>query len=137
MSAARPVEVIGGGLAGAEAAWQIARRKVPVRLWEMRPEKGTPAHRTGDLAELVCSNSLKTTHPSKPHGLLKEEMSLLGSLIIKCAQRTRVPAGTALAVDRNLFARAVTAALEADPYVTVVPSSPAGTIFTSTTPSPP
>ena len=120
MSAARPVEVIGGGLAGAEAAWQIARRKVPVRLWEMRPEKGTPAHRTGDLAELVCSNSLKTTHPAKPHGLLKEEMSLLGSLIIECAQRTRVPAGTALAVDRNLFARAVTAALEADPHVTVV-----------------
>jgi len=120
MSGARPVEVIGGGLAGAEAAWQIARRKVPVRIWEMRPEKGTPAHRTGDLAELVCSNSLKTTHPAKPHGLLKEEMSLLGSLILECAQRTRVPAGTALAVDRNLFARAVTDALEADPHVTVV-----------------
>jgi len=120
MSAEGVVKVIGGGLAGAEAAWQAARRNVPVLLYEMRPGKETPAHRGGNLAELVCSNSLKTTHPAKSHGLLKEEMTLLGSLIVDCALQTRVPAGSALAVDRNLFSALVTKRVEEHPLVTVV-----------------
>lgn len=114
------VRVIGGGLAGAEAAWQAAVRQVPVLLYEMRPEKETPAHRGGNLAELVCSNSLKTTHPAKSHGLLKEEMSLLGSLIVECALETRIPAGSALAVDRELFSALVTRRVEEHPLITVM-----------------
>ncbi len=112
--------VIGGGLAGTEAAWQAARRGVPVRLLEMRPHRGTPAHRSGLLAELVCSNSLKSTGLDKAHGLLKAELHRLGSLVLRCARGARVPAGTALAVDRARFAAAVTEALEGDPLVTIV-----------------
>jgi methylenetetrahydrofolate--tRNA-(uracil-5-)-methyltransferase len=114
------VTVVGAGLAGSEAAWQIARRGVPVRLCEMRPERPTPVHRTGGFAELVCSNSLKATDLATPHGLLKAEMERLGSLVLACARRTRVPAGGALAVDRDAFSAAVTEALEREPNVTVV-----------------
>ncbi|HEX5042530.1 MAG TPA: methylenetetrahydrofolate--tRNA-(uracil(54)-C(5))-methyltransferase (FADH(2)-oxidizing) TrmFO [Candidatus Polarisedimenticolaceae bacterium] len=116
----QPVTVIGGGLAGSEAAWQLARRGVPVRLHEMRPTRPTPVHRTAGLAELVCSNSLKAVDPATPHGLLKAEMERLGSLIVSCAQRTRVPAGGALAVDREAFSEAVTRALLEQPNVTLV-----------------
>ena len=115
-----PVTVVGGGLAGSEAAWQLARRGVPVRLYEMRPVLLTPAHRTGQFAELVCSNSLKSVELSNPHGLLKEELTRLGSLVLDCARHHRVPAGAALAVDREAFSAAVTAALEREPLVTVV-----------------
>ncbi len=114
------ITVVGGGLAGSEAAWQIARCGLKVRLYEMRPVRGTAVHRTGNLAELVCSNSLKSVALSSAHGLLKEEMKRLGSLILECAVEQRVPAGQALAVDRDAFAEAVTRALEAEPNVTVV-----------------
>ncbi|WP_156896719.1 FADH(2)-oxidizing methylenetetrahydrofolate--tRNA-(uracil(54)-C(5))-methyltransferase TrmFO [Desulfovirgula thermocuniculi] len=113
------VTVIGAGLAGSEAAWQLARRGVPVRLYEMRPQKLTPAHHTGYFAELVCSNSLKAMALDNAAGLLKEEMRRLDSLIMACADRHRVPAGGALAVDREGFARAVTEALESHPLVKV------------------
>ena len=116
----RVVTVVGGGLAGSEAAWQIARRGVDVRLYEMRPHRPTAVHRTGDLAELVCSNSLKSLGPSTAHGLLKQEMERLGSLILLCAHEHRVPAGQALAVDRDAFSAAVTRAIEADPRITIV-----------------
>ena len=106
------VTIVGGGLAGTEAAWQLARRGVPVRLHEMRPVRPTPVHRTDRLAELVCSNSLKSLELSTPHGLLKQEMSRFGSLILDCAHRTRLPAGGALAVDREKFADEVTRAIE-------------------------
>jgi len=114
------VTVVGGGLAGSEAAWQIARRGVDVRLFEMRPARPTPVHRTGDLAELVCSNSLKSLELSTAHGLLKAEMARLGSLILVSAMDSRVPAGGALAVDRLRFAQHVTQALEREPRVTLV-----------------
>ena len=104
--------VIGGGLAGSEAAWQLARRNIRVKLYEMRPLKMTPAHHTGDLAELVCSNSLRSNSLQNAVGLLKEEMRRLGSLIMECADRTRVPAGSALAVDRQAFSRLVTQRIE-------------------------
>lgn len=107
-----PVIVIGGGLAGAEAAWQCARRGVRVRLYEMRPARPTPVHRGGDLAELVCSNSFKSLEPGNAHALLKEEMERCGSLILACAREARVPAGSALAVDRERFSALVTARLE-------------------------
>ena len=114
------IAVVGGGLAGSEAAWQIARRGVPVRLFEMRPVRPTPVHRTGQMAELVCSNSLKSIDLFTPHGLLKEEMGRLGSLILDAAHRNRVPAGHALAVDRERFADAVTQALVDEPLVEIV-----------------
>jgi len=114
------VTVIGGGLAGSEAAWQAARRGVQVQLHEMRPVVSTPAHTTGRLAELVCSNSLKSADLSNAHGLLKAELRLLGSLIIDLAVRNRVPAGAALAVDRKTFPEAVTSAVENDPRITVI-----------------
>ncbi|MBP7866793.1 MAG: methylenetetrahydrofolate--tRNA-(uracil(54)-C(5))-methyltransferase (FADH(2)-oxidizing) TrmFO [Acidobacteria bacterium] len=119
MSGTTTVTVIGGGLAGSEAAWQLARRGVPVRLLEMRPGTMTPAHRTGDLAELVCSNSLKSEAPASAVFLLKEELRTLGSLVMLSADETRVPAGHALAVDRERFARRVTEALEGHPLVEV------------------
>ncbi len=118
--AARAITVVGGGLAGSEAAWQIARRGVPVKLYEMRPARKTAVHRTDRLAELVCSNSMKSIELSSAHGLLKEEMRRLESLILKCALENRVPAGAALAVDRGLFAEAVTEAIESRPEITVV-----------------
>ena len=114
-----PVQVIGGGLAGAEAAWQLARRGVPVRLLEMRPVRSSPAHTSGDLAELVCSNSLRSDVPHSAIGLLKEEMRRFGSLIMAAADAARVPAGKALAVDRHDFARHVTRELERIPLVEI------------------
>src|SRR5229473_7126998 len=115
-----PVHVIGGGLAGSEAAWQIAARGVPVVLHEMRPLRATAAHKTADLAELVCSNSFRSD--DKAHnavGLLHEEMRRLGSLIMRTADANQVPAGGALAVDREGFAAAVTAALSAHPLIDI------------------
>ncbi len=114
------VRVIGGGLAGCEAAWQIARAGVPVTLHEMRPERPTAVHHTGDLAELVCSNSFRGDKLDNAVGLLKEEMRRLGSLIMHVADHVRVPAGAALAVDRERFAAEVTARISAEPLITVV-----------------
>ena len=113
------VTVVGAGLAGSEAAYQLARRGIAVRLVEMRPVKMTEAHRTADFAELVCSNSLRNDSMETAVGVLKEEMRRLGSLVIAAADRARVPAGSALAVDRNDFSRAITAALERHPMVEI------------------
>jgi methylenetetrahydrofolate--tRNA-(uracil-5-)-methyltransferase len=112
--------VVGGGLAGCEAAWALAERGVRVRLVEMRPVLGTAAHQTDLLAELVCSNSFKSVEVSNAHGLLKAELRLLGSLLLRCADETAVPGGAALAVDRTLFARRVTALLAGHPNVELV-----------------
>lgn len=106
------IHVVGAGLAGTEAAWQLAKAGHRVRLYEMRPERSTEAHKTGDLAELVCSNSLKSESENTAPWLLKEELRRLGSLLLEVAQRTRVPAGHALTVDRVEFARQVTQAME-------------------------
>ncbi|MGO0122701.1 FADH(2)-oxidizing methylenetetrahydrofolate--tRNA-(uracil(54)-C(5))-methyltransferase TrmFO [Desulfothermobacter acidiphilus] len=111
------VVVVGAGLAGAEAAWQIARRGVRVKLYEMRPYRMTPAHRSGYAGELVCSNSLRAEGRENAVGLLKEEMRLLGSLIMEAADAHRVPAGGSLAVDRERFAAHITAKLEAHPLI--------------------
>ncbi|HUA36426.1 MAG TPA: methylenetetrahydrofolate--tRNA-(uracil(54)-C(5))-methyltransferase (FADH(2)-oxidizing) TrmFO [Candidatus Binataceae bacterium] len=113
------VTVIGAGLAGSEAAWQLARRGVRVRLIEMRPVKMTEAHRTPGFAELVCSNSLRNASLETAVGVLKEEMRRLGSLVIAAADRARVPAGSALAVDRDDFSRIITETLEREPSVTI------------------
>jgi methylenetetrahydrofolate--tRNA-(uracil-5-)-methyltransferase len=113
------VTIVGGGLAGVEAAWQLARRGVGVDLHEMRPVKKTPVHHTADLAELVCSNSLRGNALDQAAGLLKEEMRRMGSLTIGVADEVKVPAGSALAVDRELFARRVTEAVAALPGVAV------------------
>ncbi len=115
----KPVVVIGGGLAGSEAAWQLARQGVPVVLYEMRPVRSTPAHRTGNLAELVCSNSLKSLELTNAQGLLKWELRELGSLILEAAFRARIPGGKALSVDREKFSRYVTEKLEAHPLVEI------------------
>ncbi|MCL6634662.1 MAG: FADH(2)-oxidizing methylenetetrahydrofolate--tRNA-(uracil(54)-C(5))-methyltransferase TrmFO [Peptococcaceae bacterium] len=115
----KEVIVVGAGLAGAEAAWQAAERGVRVRLFEMRPGKLTPAHHSGDFAELVCSNSMRAAALENAVGLLKEEMRRLNSLIMACAAETRVPAGGALAVDRHLFARCVTERLSRHPRVEI------------------
>ena len=112
--------VIGGGLAGCEAAWQAAQRGCRVRLVEMRPSVQTPAHGTDRLAELVCSNSLKSESLEDASGLLKAEMRIIGSLILTCAESNRVPAGSALAVDRERFAAAVTEAITAHPQIQVM-----------------
>ena len=114
------VTVIGAGLAGSEAAWQLAQRGIHVTLCEMKPEKKTPAHETEHFAELCCSNSLRSDQLENAVGLLKEELRRLDSLIIRCADATRVPAGGALAVDRHGFARMVTEELRNHPNVTVV-----------------
>ena len=115
----RRVKVIGGGLAGSEAAWQCARRGVDVELWEMRPVRSTPAHQTGDFAELVCSNSLKSDSENTAPWLLKEEMRRAGSLLLEIARECAVPAGHALAVDRVVFAARVTEAIAREPRITV------------------
>ncbi|MCW2247253.1 methylenetetrahydrofolate--tRNA-(uracil-5-)-methyltransferase [Azospirillum fermentarium] len=121
MSEIRPVHVIGGGLAGSEAAWQLASAGVPVILHEMRPVRGTEAHQTDHLAELVCSNSLRSDDADyNAVGLLHAEMRRTGSLILSCADTHKVPAGGALAVDRDGFAAAVTQALAQHPLVTLV-----------------
>src|ERR1700722_12691814 len=105
------VNVIGAGLAGSEAAWHLARRGLRVRLFEMRPERMTEAHQTALFGELVCSNSLRSDSMDAAVGVLKEEMRRLGSIIIAAADRTRVPAGSSLAVDRDEFACGITDAL--------------------------
>ncbi|HET7600123.1 MAG TPA: methylenetetrahydrofolate--tRNA-(uracil(54)-C(5))-methyltransferase (FADH(2)-oxidizing) TrmFO [Gemmatimonadales bacterium] len=112
--------VVGGGLAGSEAAWALAERGVRVTLYEMRPGVETPAHRTGRLAELVCSNSFKSLDLTNAHGLLKAELRRLGSLLLACADETRVPGGAALTVDRELFSSAVHERVAAHPNVTLV-----------------
>ncbi|MBI3002193.1 MAG: methylenetetrahydrofolate--tRNA-(uracil(54)-C(5))-methyltransferase (FADH(2)-oxidizing) TrmFO [candidate division NC10 bacterium] len=115
-----PVTIVGGGLSGAEAAWQAAQAGAPVRLYEMRPTVRTPAHQTAHLAELVCSNSLKSLETTTASGLLNAELGRLDSLILEVAKRHAVPAGTALAVDREAFAAEVTARLAAHPGITIV-----------------
>ena len=120
MRMTEPVHVVGGGLAGCEAAWQLAERGHDVIVHEMRPIRPTPAHRTDRLAELVCSNTFKSTETTNAHGLLKAEMRLFGSLILEAADTARVPGGTALTVDRDRFAAAVHGRLTAHPRVTVV-----------------
>jgi len=116
---AQRVTVIGGGLAGSEAAWQLAQAGVEVELLEMKPERRSPAHVHDGLAELVCSNSLRSDNPSNAVGLLHEELRRLGSLVLAAADATRVPAGDALAVDRERFSAHVTSALRGDPRVTL------------------
>ena len=116
----KPVKVIGGGLAGCEAAWQISRRGFPVQLFEMRPGKCSPAHRTGDLGELVCSNSFKSSRPDRASGLLKEEMRLAGSLLLAAAGQAAIPGGSALCVDRTEFSRRVTDLIEGAPSIEVI-----------------
>jgi methylenetetrahydrofolate--tRNA-(uracil-5-)-methyltransferase len=115
--ATKPVVIAGGGLAGSEAAWQLAERGVPVVLYEMRPARQTPAHHTDKLAELVCSNSLKSNAPGSAAWLLKEELRRAGSLLLRLADANAVPGGTALAVDRERFAAAVTEAIERHPLI--------------------
>ncbi|MDP1570250.1 MAG: methylenetetrahydrofolate--tRNA-(uracil(54)-C(5))-methyltransferase (FADH(2)-oxidizing) TrmFO [Vicinamibacterales bacterium] len=114
------IHVIGGGLAGSEAAWQAAQAGVPVTVHEMRPVRGTAVHKTGGLAELVCSNSFRGDKLDNAVGLLKEEMRRLGSIVMRAADAARVPAGAALAVDRDVFSRAVTDALTAHPLIAIV-----------------
>ena len=160
-----PVHVIGGGLAGSEAAWQLGSRGIEVVLHEMRPVRTTPAHETDRLAELVCSNTLGNRLPHTAPGIFKQELQALSSLIVASGHAAYVPAGGALAVDRDQFAAAVSTALEELPTVQIrreevtelppgrvivatgpltsprcprrSPASPAATTSTSTTPSPP
>src|SRR6266498_3259546 len=114
------LRIVGGGLAGSEAAWQAASRGVPVTLYEMRPVRPTAVHKTDRLAELVCSNSFRGDKLDNAVGLLKEEMRSLGSLVMRAAEASRVPAGAALAVDRERFAELVTGELAAHPLITVI-----------------
>ncbi len=129
---AERIQVLGAGLAGCEAAWQIAGRGIPVTLYEMKPKKFSPAHKSAGFAELICSNSLKAARIDSAAGLLKAEMRRLGSLLTDCAERSRVPAGGALAVDREEFSALATAAIENHPLievrreeVTEIPEGPA------------
>lgn len=130
--------VIGGGLAGCEAAWQLAAHRIPVELYEMKPVKYTPAHSYGGFAELVCSNSLRSDRVENAVGLLKAELRELGSLIMQCADATRVEAGGALAVDREKFSDLVTEKIQANPYITVcrgeVREIPEGRVIVATGP---
>src|SRR5512137_2710214 len=137
------IHVLGGGLAGVEAAWQAASRGEPVVIHEMRPARQTEIHRTGNLAELVCSNSLRSDKLDNAVGLLKEEMRRLGSLVMRVADEVRVPAGAALAVDRERFAERVTAEVNAHPLITVArgeatdvpdPASAGGPVIVATGP---
>ena len=132
------VTVVGAGLAGCEAAWQLARRGISVRLCEMKPERMTPAHTSPLFAELVCSNSLRGDDLSNAVGLLKEELRRLGSLIMLSAERHRVPAGGALAVDREAFARTITECIESEPLIEIVrgelSSIPEGEVILATGP---
>ena len=116
----KEVKVIGAGLAGCEAAWQLAQRGIPVRLYEMKPNKKSPAHHSNDFAELVCSNSLRGDRLENAVGMLKEELRRLDSLIMQCAEATRVEAGGALAVDRYGFSGMVTEKIRSHPLITVV-----------------
>ena len=132
------VTVVGAGLAGSECAWQLARRGIDVTLYEMKPQKRSPAHVADTFAELVCSNSLRSDELTNAVGLLKEELRRLGSLIMECADEHRVPAGGALAVDREGFSRAVTERIQAHPRITVVheevTSIPEGRVVIATGP---
>jgi len=114
------IVIVGGGLAGSEAAWQAAHRGAKVTLYEMRPKEMTKAHKTGNLAELVCSNSLGSVDPLNAPGILKEEMRRLNSLVIAAAEQARVPAGAALAVDRDLFSQHITQALEGHLHIRIL-----------------
>ena len=114
------VTIIGAGISGSEVAWQLAVRGIPVRLVEMRPSPHAPAHHGGDFAELVCSNSLKSIDPATAPGMLKDELEHLGSLVLAAACETAVPAGTALAVDRERFSALITNALTTHPLIEVV-----------------
>src|SRR5208283_3131673 len=116
---AKAIHIIGGGLAGCEAAWQVARAGGRAILHEMRPEHLTPAHKTGWLGELVCSNSLKTEQEGSAPWLLKQELRRLDSLLLRAAAEARVPGGHALTVDREIFAERVTAAIEAEPAIEI------------------
>lgn len=132
------VKVIGGGLAGTEAAWQLAERGFHVELFEMRPQRTTGAHVSDQLAELVCSNSLGSKLPDRASGLLQSELKLLGSLLLRCAEETSVPAGGALAVDRELFAARVTEIIKDHPNISIIRSEvtkiPAGPAIIATGP---
>lgn len=132
------VTIVGAGLAGTEAAWQLVNRGIPVKLYEMRPQKMTPAHHTGDFGELVCSNSLRGAALENAVGLLKEEMRRLDSLIIKTADSTSVPAGGALAVDRHQFAKQLTETLTRHPLVEIfreeISTIPEGPVVIATGP---
>ena len=114
------ITIIGGGLAGCEAAYQIAKRGIKVKLYEMKPEKFSPAHSNESLAEIVCSNSFKSNLLTNACGLLKEELRKLDSLLIRIADETSVPAGQALAVDREIFANRVTEEIEKNPLIEIV-----------------
>src|SRR5262245_15632468 len=114
------LRIIGGGLAGSEAAWQAASQDVPVQLYEMRPVRPTAVHKTDRLAELVCSNSFRGDKLDNAVGLLKEEMRRLGSLVMPADEQSRVPAGAALAVDRERFAQTITDTLASHPLITIV-----------------
>ena len=116
----KTVNVIGAGLAGSEACWQLIRKGIKVRLYEMRPQKSTGAHKTGDFSELVCSNSLRSNMLTNAVGLLKQEMRELDSLVMKAADNNALPAGSALAVDREGFAREITETLRNHPLVEIV-----------------
>lgn len=116
----KSITVIGGGLSGSEAAWQLAERGFSVRLYEMRPNRNTPAHETAFLGELVCSNSLGGKNPTTSAGILKSELQLFNSLIMDCAQKTKVPAGNALAVDREAFARLIDSTISSHPNIEVI-----------------
>lgn len=114
------VKIIGAGLAGVEAANYLAQKHIHVKLYEMRPDKMTPAHQTGHMAELVCSNSLRSADEHNAVGLLKREMSMIGSLVLEAANRTSVPAGSSLAVDRTLFSKDIEARINNNPYIEVI-----------------
>src|SRR5437764_11115947 len=114
------VTVVGGGLAGSEAAWQLAARGFDVALHEMRPVVTTPAHKTDRLAELVCSNTFKSTELTNAHGLLKAEMRLVGSMVLEAADGARLAAGSALAVDREVFSAGVTRRIESQARINIV-----------------
>src|SRR3954469_24065806 len=135
------IRIVGGGLAGSEAAWQAASRGVPVVLHEMRPVRPTAVHKTDRLAELVCSNSFRGDKLDNAVGLLKEEMRRLGSLVMRAADASRVPAGAALAVDRDLFSSRVTEAIGSHPLISIrrgeiakIPSSLDGPVILATGP---
>jgi len=132
------IHIVGGGLAGSECAWQLAERGCAVVLHEMRPVRPTPAHKTGDLAELVCSNSLRSDDPLHAAGLLKREMESFGSLVIGAARAAAVPAGSALAVDRDRFTERVTAAIASHPRIELrreeVTAIPEGDVVLATGP---
>ena len=126
------ITIIGGGLAGSEAAWQLAQNNIKVKLYEMRPNNPTGAHLSADLAELVCSNSLGSNLSDRASGVLKNELRQLNSMLLECAEATALPAGAALAVDREAFARLVTQKITSHPNIEVIraemkeiPSTPA------------